>query len=108
MASEKATAHAAATGFLNPFLGAGEWAKPMAEAPAKMYAKLCRQSLDATARCLQIQTDYVKKLAACEDPAEAFACQSEFIRKSIAECVEEGQHFFGTLQAGFPTTLPRK
>lgn len=103
-----AGAKTAANGSPNPFLTSVEWMKPLSEAPAKFYGNLCRQSLGAVARGLQAQTDYVRKLAECEGPAEAFACQSEFVARSIAGSVEESRRLFAALQGSFAAAGPGK
>lgn len=83
---------------VNPFLLGIGWVKPLAEAPMRAYAAVGKEMLGATARQLEACTDYVKKLAECDDPAKSVACWGEFMRQSVASSFAEGQHVMEALQ----------
>lgn len=80
-----------------------EWMKLFPGAPARFCASLGEEVLTFTARRLQAQADYVGKLAACSNPSELLACNTDFLQKSTANWVEEGQRVFDKLRE-FSTT----
>ncbi|MDE1173207.1 MAG: phasin family protein [Parvibaculaceae bacterium] len=86
------------TGSSDFLFGNGEWAQPFSGAPLKMYATLRKEALEAMARYLQIQIEYLEKLAKCDGPADALACQSEFVRKAATHSFEEGKHIADKLR----------
>lgn len=83
--------------FTNAVPGRFDWTKSVSEGPFKLYGALYKQMLAGTARQLQIQAEYVQRLADSNDPAEALAAQSELVQKSIASCVENGQQIAGAV-----------
>ena len=83
--------------FTNAVPGRFDWTKSVSEGPFKLYGALYKQMLAGAARQLQIQADYVQRLANSSDPAEALAAQSELVQKSIASYVENGQQIAGTI-----------
>ncbi|MBJ3777532.1 phasin family protein [Acuticoccus mangrovi] len=96
------TESSAANGSANPLLGGLDWAQPFSEAPLNAYTAMCREALGATARCLQAQSEFVQRLAECTSPSDVIGCQSEFVRKSMEMCFDEGQTMLGTLQRNMP------
>lgn len=83
------------------FSGGPEWIKSFLEAPMKTYATLSRESLAMVARSIQEQADYFKKLSECEGPGEVLSCQSEFARKGLSRCVQDGQHLFDIVRSNY-------
>ncbi|OYX13656.1 MAG: hypothetical protein B7Z15_06505 [Rhizobiales bacterium 32-66-8] len=54
--------------FTNAAPGQFDWTKSVSEGPFKLYGALYKQMLAGAARQLQIQADYVGRLAECKDP----------------------------------------
>lgn len=109
METEKSTDNAQSMP-VNPaalFLGMG-WTRSFAEAPMKAYAAVSKEMLGATARQLEACTDYVKKLAECDDPAKSIACWNQFVRQSMASSFEEGQHVIEAFQKGLSSAAAAK
>jgi len=90
--------------FTNAVPGRFDWTKSVSDGPFKLYAELYRQMLAGTARQLQIQAEYVQRLADSSDPAEAFAAQSELAQKSVACFIENGQQIAGAAGKGVSVT----
>lgn len=88
--------------------GGPEWIKSLVESPFKAYATYSREALAIAARSIQTQADYFKKLSECEGPAEMLSCQSEFARKGLSLCVEEGQHLFDVVRSSYPAPTATK
>jgi len=88
--------------FTNAAPGQFDWTKSVSEGPFKLYGALYKQMLAGAARQLQIQADYVGRLAECKDPGEALAAQSELVQKSVACCVESGQQIATAMGQGVP------
>lgn len=86
--------------FANAVPGRFDWAKAVPGGPVGIYGVLYKQMLAGTARQLQIQADYVQKLADSKDPAEVLAAQSELMQKSVACCVENGQQVAAAVSQG--------
>ncbi len=62
--------------------------------PAQFYVGLYRGGLDAAARLLREQADYLAALSRIEQPSEALAVHGEFARKALANWSEEGKRIF--------------
>jgi hypothetical protein len=75
------------------------WLKPLSEPPTALYANFCRESFGALARALQAQADFAKKLAECKGPAEALACQFDFLQSASTIYTEETARGFQSLQS---------
>lgn len=90
--------------FTNAVPGRFDWTKSVSEGPFKLYGELYKQMLAGTARQLQIQADYLRKLAESSDPAEALAAQSELVEKSVAGFIENGQQIAGAVGKGVSAT----
>lgn len=86
--------------FLNGIPFKPNWLAAGAETPLNLYATASRQILAATARQLQIQADYVAKLAQCNNPAEALSAQAELVQKSLSSGLESGQQIAGMISKG--------
>lgn len=80
--------------------GSSDWLQRSAQAPLKFYI----EALQFTARSLQDQADYVRKLSECSDPATAMKCHGEFMQQAWARSVKEGSKLFGTLQSSSPSS----
>ena len=53
------------------------------------YGAVTREALEYTASRLQDQADYLRKVAECQDLAEAMKCQLEFAQQSWSRCFGE-------------------
>jgi len=103
MANDKSTAGVAAA---EKFFPAGmDWTKSL-ETPFRLYGTFSREGFAATARALQLQADFAKKLSECDGPTEILACQSEFARKTLSHCVEDGQRLMEAFKNS-PAALSR-
>ncbi|MBX3539938.1 MAG: hypothetical protein KF735_20020 [Chelatococcus sp.] len=76
-----------------PFMGADgiQLAYPF-DTSLRFYAGFARQALEATARGLQAQADYVKDLAACENPADILTCSNVYACHMLEACLEAGRN----------------
>lgn len=62
--------------------------------PVKFYSGLYRAGLDATARLLQQQADYLHQLSTIDQPAEMVAAHGDHVRKVLAGWADEGRRIF--------------
>ncbi|SHK21417.1 Phasin protein [Roseomonas rosea] len=76
-----------------------DWLKPFSEAPTALYTNLYHESFGALARALQAQADFARKLSECKGPAEALACQFDFLRSASTTCADEARRSFQSLQS---------
>jgi hypothetical protein len=74
------------------------WRGSLNGVPKIPYAALSRETLGFTASRLQDQADHLKKLAECEDLAEAVKCQMEFAQQSWSRCFGEAWSVFDYLR----------
>lgn len=81
-----------------------EWLKPFSEAPTALYENFYRESFGALARALQVQADFAKRLAECKGPAEALACQLDFLRSASTTCADEAHRGFQSLRSALTPT----
>lgn len=96
MVEKKIEAAAAAAGV--------EWLRPFPGVPTALYANLYRGAFGTLVRALQAQADFARKLSECEGPAEALACQVDFLRSASTTCVDEARRGFQSLQSAFTST----
>lgn len=68
--------------------------KFLPEAPTQFYFELYRETLELTARRLQAQAEYIKKLSEIDQPGDALAAHSAFAREMFASWFDEGQRLF--------------
>lgn len=85
-----------------------EWTKSLSEAPIKAYVILCQETLSASKRRLQENTEYLKNLSECKGPADVFACHGEFIRKVVSNSFDDGMHTFDCFYKNLSTAAPSK
>lgn len=84
-----------------------DWIKPFVDAPARFYARICKEALSRTANRLQVQADYIRMLAECDTPCGLLACNYEFFQRSAAIWFEEMEDTFEPLRR-FPSDGPLK
>lgn len=78
------------------------WLKIASEGPLNVYSTASKQLLAATARQLQIQADYVAKIAQCDNPADILAAQAELVQKSVGSSLESGRQIADAVSKGLP------
>ena len=94
---------------MNKVLSGGvEWIKSFLESPMKTYATLSREALAMMSRSIQEQADYFQRLSECEGPVQVLSCQSEFARKGLSRCVEDGQHLFDIVRSNYVVPIATK
>ncbi|WP_439372054.1 phasin family protein [Bradyrhizobium sp. PMVTL-01] len=64
-----------------------EWLKPFNGSAKIAYGAISKEVWGFTASRLQEQADYLKKLAECDDAAEAIKCHFEFAQQSWSRSV---------------------
>ncbi|SKA31011.1 Phasin protein [Enhydrobacter aerosaccus] len=89
--------------FPTPFIDPN-WMKTASAFPTKLYASIAQEMLGMAARHLQAQSDYIGKLATCGDPAEFFACTTDFVKKSGETWVDNNRRIATALQAHGPAS----
>lgn len=88
-------------------LSGSAWLKAVSEAPSMHYSNfrnIYREGFGMMARSLQMQADFAMKLAACKGPAEALACQMDFLRSASATYADEARRGFQSLRSTPPPT----
>ncbi|MBS7811025.1 phasin family protein [Roseococcus pinisoli] len=82
------------------------WLKTVSESPSALYSNfnnIYHEGFGMVARTLQMQADFAMKLAACKGPAEALACQIDFLRSASATYAEEARRGFQSLRSALPS-----
>lgn len=88
---ETSSSNSTGSGFgMNSF----DFVKAASSVPVKFYSGLYRGGLDATARLLQQQADYLHQLSTIDQPAEMMAAHGDHVRKVLAGWADEGRRIF--------------
>jgi hypothetical protein len=80
-----------------------EWFKSLTGTPGNLSMTV-KETLEFGASCFQDQADHLRRLAGCENPAEAVKCQLEFAQQSWSRSVGEAFKLFNSLRPSGSTS----